>query len=80
MKDWEAIDKKLCKSFVFTDFAEAFSFLANVSLIAEEMNHHPWWSNDMNKVHFKLTTHSAGNTITDQDYQLAEKIDELFMQ
>jgi len=41
------------------------------------MNHHPEWSNVYNKVTITLTTHDKGNTITDKDRELANKIDEL---
>jgi 4a-hydroxytetrahydrobiopterin dehydratase len=74
---WKEENNNLIKTFEFKSFAEAFSFLANVALVAEELNHHPWWCNDMNKVEFKLCTHSAGNIITDKDYELANKIDEV---
>ena len=74
---WQEKDNKLVKTFEFKDFTEAFGFMSKVAIEAEKMNHHPWWSNVWNKVSFELTTHDAGNTVTDLDHTLAAKIDEL---
>jgi 4a-hydroxytetrahydrobiopterin dehydratase len=72
---WIIINNQLCKSFEFRNFLDAFDFMSMVAIIAEEMNHHPWWSNEYNKIEIKLSTHDAGNTVTDLDYELAKKID-----
>lgn len=74
---WQEIDNKLFKKFVFSDFVSAFGFMTRVALIAEKMNHHPEWKNVYNTVEFWLCTHDAGNSITDKDRKLAEKIDGL---
>ena len=57
---------------------EAFGFMTKVAMYAELMNHHPEWSNVWNTVKIKLTTHDAGNTVTEKDRKLAEKIEELY--
>ena len=72
---WKEENNQLCKTYTFPTFMEAFDFMSMVAVIAEEMNHHPWWSNVYNKVEIKLSTHDAGNTITALDYELAKKID-----
>lgn len=74
---WTEVDNHLTKSFTFKDFSEAFAFMTRVALIAEKMNHHPTWTNTWNKVTFELSTHDAGNTVTDRDRKLAEAIDRL---
>ncbi len=50
--------------------------MAKVAAIADELNHHPEWSNVYNKVMIKLSTHSAGDIVTDKDRELAKRIDE----
>lgn len=50
--------------------------MTEVAMIAEQLNHHPEWSNVWNKVSFQLCTHSAGNVVTDKDRKLAALIDE----
>ena len=74
---WTEADNKLKKTFTFEDFTEAFGFMTKVAIEAEKMNHHPWWANVYNKVEIELTTHDAGNTVTNKDRKLAKKIDEL---
>jgi 4a-hydroxytetrahydrobiopterin dehydratase len=74
---WQEEDNKLKKSFEFKNFNEAFGFMTRVALIAEKMDHHPWWSNVYNQVSIELTTHDAGNTVTERDRKLAAAIDEL---
>lgn len=74
---WQETDNKLTRTFQFADFSEAFAFMTRVALAAEKMDHHPWWSNVYNKVTIELTTHDAGNTITDKDRKLAGQIDTL---
>jgi 4a-hydroxytetrahydrobiopterin dehydratase len=39
------------------------------------MNHHPHWCNTWNTVTIELSTHDAGNVVTEKDHQLAEAID-----
>jgi 4a-hydroxytetrahydrobiopterin dehydratase len=74
---WTEAENKLKKSFVFADFSEAFAFMTRVALIAEKMNHHPTWTNTWNRVDIELTTHDAGNRVTDKDHKLASAIDQL---
>ncbi|EIM74775.1 transcriptional coactivator/pterin dehydratase [Nitritalea halalkaliphila LW7] len=72
---WKEVDQKLCKTFTFGDFQEAFAFMTRVAFLAEAQGHHPNWSNVYNTVEIQLTTHDAGNTITEKDHQLAKAID-----
>ena len=74
---WEEKDNKLQRSFEFKNFIEAFSFLSKVAIVAEKQNHHPEIFNVYNKVDIKLSTHDAGDIVTDKDRILARSIDEL---
>ena len=74
---WQEQDNQLVRDFKFTDFSEAFAFMTRVAFIAEKMNHHPWWSNVYNQLTIKLSTHDAGNTVTDKDRKLAAAIDKI---
>lgn len=74
---WKESDNKLTRTVEFKDFVEAFGFMSRVAILAEKMNHHPNWSNVYNKVSIELTTHDAGNTVTEKDRKLASAIDEL---
>ncbi len=74
---WTEVENKLKKSFVFRDFSEAFGFMTRVAILADKMDHHPTWSNTWNRVDIELSTHDAGNIITDRDRLLAAGIDKL---
>jgi 4a-hydroxytetrahydrobiopterin dehydratase len=51
--------------------------MTKVAIVAEKMNHHPNWSNVYNTVEISLSTHDAGNIVTEKDYELAKAIDVL---
>jgi 4a-hydroxytetrahydrobiopterin dehydratase len=72
---WKEENNRLTREFTFRDFSEAFAFMTRVALLAEKMNHHPTWSNTWNKVRIELTTHDAGNRVTNKDRELASAID-----
>jgi len=72
---WKEEKNKLYKKFTFKDFSAAFAFMTRVALIAEKLNHHPEWKNVYNTVEFWLSTHDAGDKVTDKDLELAKKID-----
>jgi 4a-hydroxytetrahydrobiopterin dehydratase len=74
---WKNESGRLSKEFIFQDFSEAFSFMTRVSFIAEKMDHHPDWSNCWNRVNIHLSTHDAGDIVTDKDIEMARKIDSL---
>ena len=74
---WKEVDNPITRTFKFKDFSEAFGFMTRVAMIAEKMNHHPTWTNTWNTVSFELTTHDAGNKVTDRDRKLADAIDRL---
>lgn len=74
---WEEKKNQLYRSFEFKDFKEAFAFMTKVALIAEKMEHHPYWTNVYNKVEIYLNTHDAGDVITDKDRKMAKAIDGL---
>ncbi len=74
---WKEENDRLSREFVFNDFSEAFAFMTRVAMIAEKLNHHPDWSNVWNKVRINLSTHDAGNVVTDLDKKLADEIDHL---
>lgn len=76
---WKETDNKLQRAFLFSDFIAAFGFMTKVALVAEKMNHHPTWSNTWNRVEVTLSTHDAGNIITDKDRALAKAIDKIYL-
>jgi 4a-hydroxytetrahydrobiopterin dehydratase len=68
--------KALHRGLKFKDFNEAWGFMSRVALLAEQMGHHPEWSNVWNRVEITLSTHDAGG-LTKNDVTLAKAIDAL---
>ena len=76
LPDWDYDEARdaITRTVQFTDFPEAFGFMAQVALVAEKMNHHPEWTNVWNRVDILLTTHDAGG-LSHRDVELASAID-----
>ena len=75
---WKEENNKLSATFKFKDFVEAFAFMTEVAFHAEKQNHHPEWSNVWNIVNISLSTHDAGDIVTEKDQQLAKAISEVY--
>ena len=65
LKGWKKVRGRdaLCRDYRFSDFNEAFGFMTRVAIKADQMDHHPEWSNIYNNVSITLTTHDAGGVI-----------------
>ena len=74
---WTHDDNELRKTFEFKNFRAAVSFIVRLSFEAEERDHHPRLTNVYNKVDVALTTHDAGNKVTQRDVELAQAIEHL---
>lgn len=74
---WQTVEDKLYQKFTFKDFDEATAFMNKVAAIAGELNHHPTIQNTYSTVELWLSTHDAGDVITDKDKQFAERVDQL---
>lgn len=76
LPEWERDGDSIKREFKFNDFQGSIDFLNRMTPPAEEMNHHPDIGVSWNKVALTLTTHSAGG-LTEDDFELAGKIDDL---
>lgn len=74
---WTIVDNNLTKEFKFEDFATALVFVNKIGAIAEEEGHHPDIFLSWGKVKVSLTTHAAKG-LTENDFVIAAKIDQLF--
>lgn len=76
---WKEENNKLVASLTFKDFVQAFAFMTEVAIHAEKINHHPTWTNTYNKIDFQLSTHDAGDIVTQKDKDLADIIDKIYI-
>jgi 4a-hydroxytetrahydrobiopterin dehydratase len=74
LEGWTGGDDFITKVFKFRDFIEAFSFMTNIAIVAEKMDHHPEWYNIYNRVDITLTTHDSGG-VTEKDIALAKAME-----
>ena len=85
LPDWELAGDQLRRTFTFASFVEAWAFMAEVAVIAEDLRHHPDWSNSWNRVDMAITTHRLSGTdgangaggLTHLDVAFAEAVDRL---
>lgn len=75
---WQTENNALTRTFLFADFRQAMAFMVECAFVAEQMQHHPEWSNVYNKVAVSLLTHDEGNIVTQKDHDLALEMDKIF--
>ena len=75
---WVVLENRdaIHKKFEFKDFLEAMRFMNQIALVADEMNHHPEWSNVWNRVEITLSTHDCDG-LTILDFNLANAIEKM---
>lgn len=76
---WNQKNNTLRKTFEFSNFKEVSEFAKKLFELYEELNHHP----DTLLHNYKLititsTTHDAQNTLTELDFKLSRRVDEIF--
>lgn len=74
LKGWEYVNGSIEKSFIFSNFKEAFSMMTRIAFECEAQNHHPDWSNVYKTLNVRLNTHDAGG-VTEKDFELADSIE-----
>jgi 4a-hydroxytetrahydrobiopterin dehydratase len=81
LPDWRVnlATQELERTFVFGDFKGAFEFMTLCANFAEELDHHPDWSNSWNKVSVRLSTHSM-KALTELDLTMASAMDRYALQ
>ena len=77
LPDWSREGEALARTFQFADFRAALAFMVRAGFEAEELNHHPEWTNVYHRVAVRLTTHDAGNRVTAKDVELARRLSRL---
>ena len=74
---WKKSKNSLYRKIKFDDFDQAADFVNNVFGIAKRLDHHPRITSEFSTVEIWLSTHSAGNKVTEKDETFAKKVDDL---
>ena len=74
---WQVVEERhLSKTYTFPDFRTALDFVNGAGAVAEQEGHHPDLLLSWGKVEVRIWTHKI-NGLTESDFILAAKIDEL---
>jgi 4a-hydroxytetrahydrobiopterin dehydratase len=74
---WSVSGETLVGNWQFADFASLRTIVAQLCDLADELNHHPTVTYGYNTLQIESTTHDAGNTITEKDIDLAQRVSQL---
>ena len=74
---WTFAEDKLSREYRFANFTEAMGFINEMAFACEKANHHPELFNVYSRVEIGLTTHDAGNKVTQKDVDLAAELEKL---
>lgn len=76
LEGWERDGDAIAKTFKCGDFVGSVKFVRKLVEPAEDMGHHPDLSLSWDEVRITITTHAAGG-LTENDFELAKRIDAL---
>jgi 4a-hydroxytetrahydrobiopterin dehydratase len=79
MNSWINNATHLEKTFTFANFDLAMLFMQQAAVEISALDHHPTWTNTYNRIHVSLSTHDAGNQVTQKDWDLAQILDAIFL-
>ena len=74
---WTFAEDKLSREYRFANFTEAMGFINEMAFACEKANHHPELFNVYNRLEIGLTTHDAGNKVTQKDVDLAAELEKI---
>ena len=78
--DGEVEGTQISRSFTFTNFKRAFTFMARSAELAESRPHHPDWTNVWNRVDVRLRTFDASQSVTWYDIEMAFDMHQIALQ
>jgi len=71
---------EISRSFTFSNFKRAFTFMARCAELAEARPHHPVWTNVWNRVDVRLRTFDADHSVTWYDIEMARDMHNIALQ
>ncbi|UQX03880.1 4a-hydroxytetrahydrobiopterin dehydratase [Streptomyces sp. RerS4] len=74
---WAYENDRLVRTYRLGGHAAAGALVAHIVAVQEELNHHSDLTLGYNTVRVSVNTHSAGDSVTDSDFALAERVEAL---
>ena len=74
---WTQANNVLTRTITRADFVEALALVVEIGKLAEAADHHPDIDIRWRTVHLSLSSHEAGNKVTEKDFDLAKRINDL---
>ncbi|MFJ2715649.1 4a-hydroxytetrahydrobiopterin dehydratase [Streptomyces sp. NPDC091412] len=74
---WSVDGDRLTRSFRLGSHFAATAMVVHVAQVQEELNHHSDLTLGYNTVSLSVNTHSAGGVVTEKDFELAHRVQDL---
>ncbi|TJZ54377.1 4a-hydroxytetrahydrobiopterin dehydratase [Streptomyces piniterrae] len=74
---WSVEGELLCRSFAFKRHFPAAAMVIHIAQIQEELGHHADLTLGYNRLAVSVNTHSIGGRITELDFGLARRIEDI---
>lgn len=75
--DWCVSGETLVGNWKLSGFDAVKPLVGKLCNLADSFNHHPTVTFGYNTIQVETTTHDAGNTITEKDIELAQRVTQL---
>ncbi|MFB7511720.1 4a-hydroxytetrahydrobiopterin dehydratase [Streptomyces sp. NPDC056144] len=72
---WSVENDHLARTYRLADHFAATALVVHVAQIQQELDHHSDLTLGYNTVALSVNTHSAGGTVTEKDFALAERVE-----
>lgn len=76
---WSVADNVLARTFTLPDYRATIAFVNALATLAEHEDHHPEMTVGHTTCRVSWTTHSAGSTLSDNDFICAAKANALYL-
>ncbi|MET7382860.1 4a-hydroxytetrahydrobiopterin dehydratase [Streptomyces sp. NPDC005526] len=77
LPDWSLDGDRLIRSFRLGSHFAAAAMVLHIAQVQEELDHHSDLTLGYHSVSLAVTTHSAGGAVTEKDFELARRVQDL---
>ncbi|MEW2248254.1 MULTISPECIES: 4a-hydroxytetrahydrobiopterin dehydratase [unclassified Streptomyces] len=74
---WSLDEGRLARSYRLASHFAATAMVIHIAQVQEELNHHSDLTLGYNTVSLTVSTHSAGGAVTELDFELARRVQDL---